>query len=53
MTDEERDWMNALCEQIAVEQNYERLTSLIHELNELLEGKQRRLELQHAKRTLS
>jgi hypothetical protein len=50
VTDEERDWMNALCEQIAVEQDCERLTNLIHELNDLLEGKQRRLEMEDAQK---
>jgi len=33
-----------LCQQVAVEQNPERLVDLIHRINDLLEAKRRRLE---------
>jgi hypothetical protein len=36
--------MNALCSKIATENDYDRFTELVHELNELLERKEHRLE---------
>jgi hypothetical protein len=39
MTPDERERMQVLCEQIAKEENRERFTNLVHELNELLENK--------------
>ena len=46
MTPAERDRMNALCSQIAVEQDHDKFMKLVQELNSLLEGKERRLENQ-------
>src|ERR1039458_1401182 len=44
MTPDERERMQVLCEQIAKEENRERFTDLVHELNELLENKVQRLD---------
>ncbi len=44
MTPDERERMQVLCEQIAKEENRERFTNLVHELNELLENKVQRLD---------
>jgi len=43
MTPEERDRMHALCARIEVEKDHEEFTRLVQELNDLLEGKDRRL----------
>ncbi len=44
MTPEEREQMFALCAQIAVEKDPQIFTKLVEQLNDLLEGKERRLE---------
>ena len=44
MTPGERERRQVLCEQIAKEENRERFTRLVHELNELLENKVQRLD---------
>jgi hypothetical protein len=44
MTPDERERMQFLCEQIAKEENRERFTKLVHELNDLLEHKGQRLD---------
>jgi hypothetical protein len=44
MTPDERERMQFLCEQIAKEENRERFTNLVHELNELLDHKVQRLD---------
>ncbi len=44
MTPEERERMAVLCQQIAVEQDRDKFTKLVDELNELLEEKQQRLQ---------
>jgi hypothetical protein len=44
MTPEEREHMNKLCAQIQVERDPRKFTTLIRDLNELLEKKERRLE---------
>ena len=44
MTPDERERMRFLCEQIAREENREKFTKLIHELNDLLEHKVQRLD---------
>jgi hypothetical protein len=44
MTPEEREHMNALCEQIAREQDHEKFVKLVQQLNNLLEKKEHRLE---------
>jgi hypothetical protein len=44
MTPDERERMNFLCEQIAKEQNHDRFSKLVQELNDLLESKEQRLE---------
>jgi hypothetical protein len=36
--------MYTLCEQIAIEKDQDKFSQLIHELNDLLERKERRLE---------
>lgn len=36
--------MHKLCEQIAKEQDHEKFEKLVHELNDLLENKEQRLE---------
>ena len=43
MTREERDRMHALCARIEVEKDHEEFTRLVQELNDLLEGKENRL----------
>ena len=43
MTLEERERMNWLCQQIEVEQDHDKFTQLVSELNELLDEKERRL----------
>lgn len=45
MTPDERDQVNALCAQIMVEQNHEKFSSLVDELNALLERQEGRLEM--------
>ena len=40
-----------LCEQIAIEQDPERFLSLVQELNDLLEAKERRLDAQRKDRS--
>jgi hypothetical protein len=44
MTPDERERMQRLCEQIATEENRERFTNLVQELNDLLDHKVQRLE---------
>lgn len=44
MTPDERERMQLLCEQIAKEEDSEKFTKLVQELNDLLEHKVRRLE---------
>jgi len=44
MTPDERERMHVLCEQIAKEQNHEKFSKLVQELNDLLERKEHRLE---------
>ncbi len=44
MTPDEQERMQVLCEQIAKEENREKFTNLVHELNELLENKVQRLD---------
>lgn len=44
MTPDERERMTILCEQIAVEQDREKFSKLVDELNELLEAKDLRLQ---------
>ena len=44
MTSEEREQMNKLCRQIAVEKDYGKFLQLIVELNDLLDTKAQRLE---------
>ena len=44
MTPEERERMNRLCAQIQVEQDHNKFTQLIAELNSLFETKERRLD---------
>jgi len=46
MTPEERERMNQLCERIQNEQNPQRFTKLVEQLNKLLETKEKRLESQ-------
>ena len=43
MTPEERHRMHALCARIEVEKDHEEFTRLVQELNDLLEGKENRL----------
>jgi hypothetical protein len=43
MTPDEQEQMNILCQRIALEQDQERFTELIQQLNELLDGKSNRL----------
>ena len=45
MTPEEQSRMNKLCQQIAVEQDPQTFGELVHQLNELLERKEDRLQL--------
>jgi hypothetical protein len=44
MTPEERERMQFLCEQIAKEEDPEKFTKLVQELNDLLEHKVKRVE---------
>ena len=44
MTPEEREQMFALCTQIAVEKDPQIFTKLVEQLNDLLEGKEHRLD---------
>lgn len=44
MTPEERERMNALCNQIATEKDHDKFMKLVLELNDLLDRKERRLE---------
>ena len=44
MTPDERDRMYTLCQKIATEKDQSKFVRLIHELNDLLERKERRLE---------
>jgi hypothetical protein len=44
MTPDESEHMRSLCEQIAKEQDREKFTKLIQELNNLLEHKERQVE---------
>jgi hypothetical protein len=48
MTPDERELMAILCERIAKEQDPDKFTCLIHELNTLLEANERRLTHQIA-----
>jgi hypothetical protein len=49
MTPGERERMAVLCERIAKEQNRHKFTELVQELNDLLDLKDRRLELKEPK----
>jgi hypothetical protein len=44
MTPEERELMNKVCQQIAVEKDPKTFDELVHQLNELLEKKEHRLK---------
>jgi hypothetical protein len=44
MTAEERELMNQLCGQIAIEKDPKTFDELVHQLNELLEKKEHRLK---------
>lgn len=44
MTPEEHERMLSLCQQIVVEKDHNKFNSLIRELNDLLERKQKRIE---------
>jgi hypothetical protein len=44
MTPEEQSLMNKLCQQIAIEQDPKTFDELVHQLNELLEKKEDRLQ---------
>lgn len=44
MTPDERERMHSLCEQIAKEQDHEKFTKLVQELNDLLDHKEKQLE---------
>lgn len=44
MTPEERDRMSSLCQRIATEQDRDKFTQLVKELNDLLSQKDHRLE---------
>jgi hypothetical protein len=44
MTPEERELMNKLCQQIAVEKDPNTFDELVHQLNELLEKKEHRIK---------
>jgi hypothetical protein len=44
MTPEERERLRILCDQIAKEQNRDKFTELVLELNDLLERKEHRME---------
>ncbi len=44
MTPDERERMHNLCEQLAIEQNHEKFTKLVQELNDLLDHKEERLD---------
>ena len=48
MQGQTREGWERLCQQAAIEQDPERLMSLIEELNELLEAKEKRLKPQKA-----
>jgi len=48
MQGQTRECWERLCQQAAIEQDPERLMSLIEELNELLEAKEKRLKQQKA-----
>jgi hypothetical protein len=43
------DWMQ-LCEQVAIEQDTERMIELVRELNRMLDEKEQRLERKQSKR---
>jgi hypothetical protein len=44
MTPEERDRMSSICQRIATEQDRDKFTQLVKELNDLLSVKDHRLE---------
>jgi hypothetical protein len=44
MTPDERERMHILCERIAKEQDHDKFVKLVHELNDLLEHKEQRME---------
>jgi hypothetical protein len=44
MTPDERERMAILCERIAKEQDLQKFTEFVRELNDLLEAKERRLK---------
>lgn len=48
MTNEERQRMVELCQEIAVEEDYCKMIQLVHELNLLIEAKEKRLGPQTA-----
>jgi hypothetical protein len=49
MTPEERQRMELLCAQIAVEKEHDKFLALVKELNDLLERKEHRLETEPQK----
>ena len=51
MTSEEREKMEALCRQIAVEQDPAKFDELVKALNELLETKHSRIHPEHRTKT--
>jgi hypothetical protein len=44
LTPDERERMDALCTQIAIEKNHHKFMALVEELNQLLQPKEHRLE---------
>jgi hypothetical protein len=46
MTNEERQRMVELCQQIAVEENYYKMIELVRELNAVIEAEEKRLRPQ-------
>ena len=49
MTPDERERLNVICEQIAKEQDHQKFTELLEALNELLDGKEQRLQVDAVK----
>ena len=49
MTPDEREHLHILCERIAKEQDGEKFSELVRQLNELLENKAQRLEARPTK----
>jgi hypothetical protein len=51
MTSEEAEKMNALCRRIITEKDPQVFDQLVHELNQLLELKHKRIHPEHASQT--